>query len=465
MRRFTLPFFVLTAVALGSSTASGATAEDVVLSLGVPAADTVSIQLSEGSQDMLGSVSSQGVITATDAPMGLIYTGRVNNMTSCQDDDMQPSGQNGDTATIRVQLTAPAGMHSFKFNFYFLSREYPDFVGSAYNDVFSVSQQSSVYNGNITFDQGGNVIDVNTALFSVTNQALLTGTGFDCGHRGGGTGWLTTISPCVPGETFTLMFTIGDLSDGIYDSAVFIDGFEWREQEEKEPHAAEPISLKFLSPKVGPTSGGQTTVIYGNEFDADSHVSFDGQEIGQTDISLLSSERLQVITPAHAEGMVDIRVWSDIFDDTLSNGYTFSDAAAGTLPPELVEITPAIGPIEGGINVTILGGNLQPGTSFFFDGLQADCSVNPVGIDAACDLPAYQGEESQAVVVVEAVNPSGVEAMPPLTFTYSAEVAPDDYDGGGDACSCDQRGRGTARTGVLALILLLALAMRRGREV
>jgi len=436
----------------------------VVLSVGVRGGDTVSVQLNDGTDQMLGSLSDQGVISATDPPMGLIYTGRVNNMTSCEDDDMPPGGQNGDTATIRIELTPPSGMHSFKFNFYFLSREYPDFVGSVYNDVFSVTQQSSVYNGNIVFDQGGNVIDVNSALFTVTNQALLTDTGFDCGHRGGGTGWLTTISPCSPGETFTLIFSIGDLSDGIYDSAVFIDGFEWREQEEKDPHAAEPISLKFLSPKVGPTAGGQTTVIYGNEFAEDCHVSFDGQEVAQGDISLQSSERLQVVTPAHAEGMVDVRVWSDIFDDTLANGYTYSDAAAGTLPPELAEIVPAVGPLEGGIEVTIRGGNLQAGTAFSFDGMDADCSVNPAGLEASCDLPAYPGEETQAVVVVEAVNPSGVEALPPLTFTYSSEFSPNDFDGG-EGCGCDQRGRGAARAGGLALILLLALAVRRGREV
>jgi len=316
----------------------GATADEIVDALGVPAGDIASVSISEGSQEMLETMDTQGTISATYPPMGLMYTGRASMMAQCEDHDLQPYGDGGDTVTVRLEATPPAGMHSFKFNFYFLSREYPNYVGSDFNDTFTVTQQSSVYNGNIVFDQGGNVINVNSALFTVTNQAMLVGTGFDCpdpylgGMRGGGTGWLTTISPCVPEETFTLIFTIGDVFDGIYDSAVFIDGWEWREQEEDEPHAAEPISLRFLSPKVGPTAGGQVTVIYGNEFTEDCQVEFGGEVLPASDISLLSSERLEVVTPAHAEGMVDVRVWSEVFDDTLMGGYTYSDADLGSMP-------------------------------------------------------------------------------------------------------------------------------------
>jgi hypothetical protein len=31
----------------------------------------------------------------------------------------------------------------------------------------------------------------------------------------------------VPGETITLEFTIGDIADGIYDSTVLLDNFQW----------------------------------------------------------------------------------------------------------------------------------------------------------------------------------------------------------------------------------------------
>jgi len=449
-----------------------ATADQVIDALGVPAADIQSASISVGTQDMLATMDTQGTISATYPPMGLMYTGRAAQMTQCQDHDLGQFGDADDAITIRLEVTPPAGMHSFKFNFYFLSREYPNYVGSEFNDTFTVTQQSSVYNGNIVFDQGGNVINVNSALFTVTNQAMLVGTGFDCpdpylgGMRGGGTGWLTTISPCVPGETFTLIFTIGDVFDGIYDSGVFLDGWEWREQEEDEPHAAEPISLRFLSPKVGPTEGGQVTVIYGNEFTHDCQVSFDGQELPASDISMQSSERLEVITPAHAEGMVDVRVWSEVFDDTLVGGYTYSDADLGSMPPELAGLDPNMGPLEGGIRVKVFGGNLEPDTGIYFDGAEAACTINQHGTEGACDLPAYSGSENEAVVIVEAINPSGAEAMPPLTFTYSATAT---GDGGGAAgeegCSCEASGRRAVSSGALLLLLLLAAARQRRKEV
>ena len=449
--------------------AGAVTADELVDALGIPAADIVSVQLAAGSQQMMSTNTSVGTISATYPPMGLLSTGRADQVTACMDHDMPPEwDEGGDTVTVRIEVQPPANMNSFKFNFYFLSREYPNYVGSDFNDTFTVTQQSSVYNGNIVFDAGGNVINVNSALFVVTQGSLLQGTGFYCddpyfaGMRGGGTGWLTTISPCVPGETFTLIFSIGDVYDGIYDSGVFVDGFEWREENEDEPHPAQPISLRFLSPKVGPTEGGQTTVIYGNEFTQDCQVNFG--EHAATDITVLSSERLQVTTPANAEGMVDVRVWSDAFDDTLTNGYTYTDADMGTLPPELAEIEPAIGPLEGGIDVTVRGGNLSDQTVFYFDGVEASCSIGGQGIEAVCDLPEFRGEESQAVVLVEAINLSGAEAMPPLTFTYSSEVSADDFgDGGGEGCSCGQAGRSAA--GGASLLVLFLVAFLRRREV
>ena len=440
-----------------------ATAWDAIQALGIPANDIVDVTMSLGSENMMGTMSSQGVISATYPPMGLLYTGIYANMTSCNDDDMPPMGpEAGDIIEIRVTLQTPPSMHSFKFNFYFLSREYPDYVGSQFNDTFTVMQSSSIFNGNIVFDQGGNVIDVNSALFTVTNQALLTGTGFDCGYRGGGTGWLTTISPAVPNEQFTLRFLIGDVSDGIYDSAVFLDAFEWREEEEKEPHPAQPIGLRFLSPKVGPTEGGQTTVIYGNDFTADCNVSFDGVEVHDT--TMLSSERLQVVTPPHAVGMVNVRVWSDSSDDTLTNGYTFSDEDPSTMPPELAEADPPIGPLEGGIDVDVWGGNFGESTGIYFDGVEADCTLKDSATRFDCDLPAYGGGEPEAVVLIEAINASGTEASPPLTFTYSENAPVDGPGGQGKGCNCDVRGSGPGRAAGLASILLVILGIRRWRK-
>ncbi len=55
----------------------------------------------------------------------------------------------------------------------------------------------------------------------------LAGTGMQLGNTGGGTVWLTTTAPIVPGEIITLDLTIFDVSDNILDSLVLLDGFQW----------------------------------------------------------------------------------------------------------------------------------------------------------------------------------------------------------------------------------------------
>ena len=58
---------------------------------------------------------------------------------------------------------------------------------------------------------------------------LLAARNLSCRARqGGGTGWLTTTSPVVPGETATLRFVIFDEGDHILDSTVLIDNFQWQ---------------------------------------------------------------------------------------------------------------------------------------------------------------------------------------------------------------------------------------------
>ncbi len=86
--------------------------------------------------------------------------------------------------------------------------------------------------GNISFDAKGNAVTVNNGFFSLIAPNQLTGTGMEkidfMGKvTGGATGWLTTTAPVTPGETFTLRFIVFDEGDGIYDSQVLIDHFQW----------------------------------------------------------------------------------------------------------------------------------------------------------------------------------------------------------------------------------------------
>ena len=160
---------------------------------------------------------------------------------------------------LSLEILVPTNAQSFDFDFHFFSTEYPEYVGTKFNDTFWVQMQSKKFNGNISFDKNGIPIRINNAFFSIcdpdpykpatakmcnpaTPSSWLTGTGYakDCGYsgsqaNGGSTNWLHTTAPVTPGETIKLTFSIFDKGDHILDSAVLIDNFRWKLTPAKNP--------------------------------------------------------------------------------------------------------------------------------------------------------------------------------------------------------------------------------------
>jgi hypothetical protein len=62
---------------------------------------------------------------------------------------------------------------------------------------------------------------------------------------GGSTGWLSTTAPIQPGEDVTLRFVIFDEGDGVLDSAVLIDNFQWGAATVMGPSTG-PIGYKLI---------------------------------------------------------------------------------------------------------------------------------------------------------------------------------------------------------------------------
>lgn len=141
------------------------------------------------------------------------------------------SGAVNDYTEWKVTLQVPGNVNGFSFQFNFMSAEYPEWVGTQFNDKFLAVLESKKFQGNISFDAKGNCVSINNAFFTVcsgckSGDGGLAGTGYE-GGIGGGTGWLTTTSPVEPGETITLRFIIFDEGDHIYDSVVLLDNFRW----------------------------------------------------------------------------------------------------------------------------------------------------------------------------------------------------------------------------------------------
>ncbi len=158
-----------------------------------------------------------------------------------------------DMVALTLEVLVPTNAQSFDFDFQFLSTEYPEWVGSEFNDTFWVQLNSKKFNGNISFDKNGTPIRINNSFFDICDAypakpqtssmcsqpaTLLDGTGYakDCSGgfgseaiaNGGSTGWLHTTSPVTPGETIKLTFYIFDKGDHVLDSAVLIDNWRWK---------------------------------------------------------------------------------------------------------------------------------------------------------------------------------------------------------------------------------------------
>ncbi len=157
------------------------------------------------------------------------------------------TGQAHDGAGLELTIRVPTNARSFFFHENFFTYEYPHFICSEFNDFFVAMLNPKVPNlpdRNISFDQQGNPVSVNNSLLQVCapqvaggkmfpcplGPATLAGTGFDGVESHAATGWLTTHAPINRGDTVTLLFTLWDSGDGILDSTVLIDKFEWSTQ-------------------------------------------------------------------------------------------------------------------------------------------------------------------------------------------------------------------------------------------
>ncbi len=155
------------------------------------------------------------------------------------------SGPVVDSVALTIELDVPTNAIGLRFASNFMTREYPDYLCSPFNDVYAVfmTDVSSGELRNIVFDRAGNPLTVNNALLSTCvargpltcelgagplrgaiDSACMDGTE---GIVGGGTDCVQTTAPVVPGSRITMSFMIWDSGDGLLDSVALVDAFEW----------------------------------------------------------------------------------------------------------------------------------------------------------------------------------------------------------------------------------------------
>ncbi|WP_346027393.1 GDSL-type esterase/lipase family protein [Arthrobacter parietis] len=132
-----------------------------------------------------------------------------------------------DVTVLRVDLEVPSTVNCLVgIDFRFLSEEYPEYVGSRYNDAFIAELDESTWTtsgseiiapDNFAHDPSGSPITVNSAGATSMSQLEAAGTTFD-----GATPLLTAATPLTPGP-HSLYLSIFDQGDRAYDSGVIVD--------------------------------------------------------------------------------------------------------------------------------------------------------------------------------------------------------------------------------------------------
>jgi len=196
-------------------------------------------------------LSSLGMMSPTQGSNFIIMSSGIAGDTPVTTDHLNPGTEEGtwfaggrggyprDKATLTMTLQVPEFMHYLYYDVQFFSTEYPEWVGSSYNDelkvtVASPSQGTSQYK-----------FDINSGYF-VFDSEQITGSGFDIfanGNPDGVDDYVSTTPnsygadagasdlipiggsthPVSPNEQITVTISISDAGDNICDSAAFLD--------------------------------------------------------------------------------------------------------------------------------------------------------------------------------------------------------------------------------------------------
>ena len=212
-----------------------AAAQDLAFAMDVDAADLISATLNGSDIDGVGigttplggfptqgttfAILSTGLAASAELPnnegnLGVMLQGLNNS-------------QDNDLVQLALRVHVPANKNCLNVDFKFFSEEFPEYVGHDYNDTFTaelggtniiISGNSVSAPLNFAFDTLHQIISVNT-VFGVTPD---TGTTYD-----GATPLLRTQTPVTPTATVDVVFSVQDLGDSFWDSAVFLDRFAW----------------------------------------------------------------------------------------------------------------------------------------------------------------------------------------------------------------------------------------------
>jgi uncharacterized repeat protein (TIGR01451 family) len=199
-------------------------------------------------------LSSRGNLIPTDgSTFALFSTGRA-DLVLATSNGLNPGNERGnwfqggqygnprDEANLQLQLLVPQYMHYLYYDVQFFTTEYPEYVGTQYNDQLTITVNSP------SMGVSSYTINVNGGDFVLNaRDTALIGTGYDLfaqDNNPSGVDWLQSIPnsngvdagataligrehPVSPGELITFIINMKDEGDNQFDSMAFFDNLRF----------------------------------------------------------------------------------------------------------------------------------------------------------------------------------------------------------------------------------------------
>lgn len=170
-----------------------------------------------------------------------------------------------------------------------------------------------------------------------------------------------------------------------------------------------------LSPRLGATAGGTMVTIRGTSFTPGTTVSF-GMNAA-TSVTVVDARTITCVAPAGMPGFVDVTL-----TDTQARTSTLTGAFEYRLTdpvPTITAVSPVIGPVSGGLTITITGRDFLPGAVITFGTNQTVAATVPSSTMLTCTLPAGL----LGPVTLEVANPSSEPFTLTDGFVYVEDLA------------------------------------------
>jgi uncharacterized repeat protein (TIGR01451 family) len=374
-----------------------------------------------------------------------------------------------DVTVLEIDLSVPVGANCLSLQFRFLSEEYAEFVGQAFNDAFIAELDATSWTtagstisapNNFAFDPGGDVISINTSGATSMTAGEAAGTTYD-----GATPLLAASTPITPGS-HSLFLSIFDQGDNILDSAVFLDDLVLGHTEEGGcVPGATTLSTSKTADSATTEAGGSNGYTITVENTSGAQATLDsitdtlpagftysaGSTTGATtDDPSVNGQTLTWQGPFVVPASSSISVHFGVTVSSLEGGYdneaggTSSDAAVTPSgPTATVTVTPAPEPTPPDVGLTIDGpASSSPGGSLSYllvatnqgPGTATDVTVTYVvpGNATLVSTTSSQGSCSDGAVVLcelgslaEGASATATITIQPLgagSFTGNASV-------------------------------------------